>query len=97
MIFRILVEEQPRENPHDDSTTFLLMHIKKASLCWTVLEKLGLPPRMMNTTQRLNRKTLYLVRTRMGDSATYRFPRGLRAHKTQGRDRRLAAGLSVGQ
>ena len=48
------------------------------SLCWTVLEKLGLPPRMMNTIQRLNRKTLYLVRTRMGDCATYRFRRGLR-------------------
>ena len=71
MIFRILVEEQPRECPHDESITFTLMDIKNAypnvpwSLCWTVLEKLGLPPRMMNTTQRLNRKTLYLVRTRM--------------------------------
>ena len=84
MIFRILVEEQPRESPHDESITFLLMDIKKAypnvpwSLCWTVLKKLGLPPRVMNTIQCLNRKTLCLVRTRMGDSSTYRFRRGLR-------------------
>ena len=47
MIFRILVEEQPRESPHDESITFLLMDIKKAypnvpwSLCWTVLKKTG--------------------------------------------------------
>ena len=84
MIFRILVEEQPRESPHDESITFLLMDIKKAypndpwSLCWTLQEKLGLPPRMMNTIQCRNRKTLYLVRTRMGDSSTYRFRRGQR-------------------
>ena len=84
MIFRVIVEEQPRERPHDESITFLLMDVRKAypnvpwSLCWTVLEMLGLPPRMMNTIQRLNRKTLYLVRTRMGDSATYRFRRCLR-------------------
>ena len=44
MIFRILVEEQPRESPHDDCITFSLMDIKKkriqmfrghcAGLCW---------------------------------------------------------------
>ena len=84
MIFRILVEEQPRESPHDESITLLLMDIKKrfqmfrgrcVGLCF---KKLGLPPRMANTIQCLNRKTLYLVRTRMGDSSTYRFRWGLR-------------------
>ena len=30
MIFRILVEEQPRKSPHDESITFPLMDIKKA-------------------------------------------------------------------
>ena len=30
MIFRVLVEEQPQESPHDGSLTFLLLDVKKA-------------------------------------------------------------------
>ena len=38
MIFQILAEEQPRESPHDESITFLLVDIKKdVSKCSVVI------------------------------------------------------------
>ena len=68
---------------HNGSICFPLMDIMKAypsvpwAVCWKVLERVGVPPRMCRTLQQLD-ESEYVIRAKSGDSVPYRFQRGLR-------------------
>jgi len=86
VLVKMLVEEYTKAGQRldDSSLALVLFDIEKAypsvshNLCWSYLERLGVPPLMLERLRGLHSLTTYVIRTPLGDSDPYQLLRGLR-------------------